>query len=373
MSAFDRRSNAAMTVFAKVWLPRMLALAGLAQPGLAAAQRGAAYPMKVCVSKVWSTPGDSDFGFVWPGATMQWPDGTIWVSDTELSEVWAFSSEGLGARRVLREGDGPREIRRARSFATSSAGDVVLRDDRGFLFLGENKRFVRRLRWGAPVGFSGMVATGEGGFILSGGFGDSEHELARWAVHRFDGEGRPVKSWHPALNHPKWETVRRASGGPMAVTRDGGLLVSDAAPFRITRYADLLGNGAHVVIEDEQIVSASEADRAVTYEADGYSTTNAWTQSVFLHERENGDILNVVKVWPEEGPSSSEWLVVSPEGDILARTPVETGYGGLSATPDGHYLATYWDDPEYALAKLDVEVRSWTEASPAPAAGCVGG
>ena len=249
----------------------------------------------------------------------------------------------------------------------------MLRDDRGFLFLGENKRFVRRLRWGAPVGLRGMVATGEGGFILSGGFGDSDHELARWAVHRFDGEGRHVKSWHPALNHPKWETVFRTSGGPMAVTTDGGLLVSDAAPFRIVRYADLFGNGAHVVIEDEQVVSASEADRAVTYGTNGYSATNAWTQSVFVHELENGDILNVVKVYPEEGPSSSEWLVVSPEGDVLARTPVETGYGGLSATPDGYYLATYWDDLEHALAKLEVEVRSWTEASPARAEGCAGG
>lgn len=172
------------------------------------------------------------------------------------------------------------------------------------------------------------MASAEGGFILSGGFGDSDHELARWAVHRFDREGRPVKSWHPALNHPKWETVRRASGGPVALTKDGGLLVSDAAPFRITRYGDLLGTGPQVVIEDEEVVSASEVDRAATYQADGY---------------------------------------------ILARTPVETGCGGLSAKPDGYFLATCWGDPEHALAKLEVEVRSSTEASPAPAAGCVGG
>lgn len=130
------------------------------------------------------------------------------------------------------------------------------------------------------------MASAEGGFILSGGFGDSDHELARWAVHRFDPEDRPVKSWHPALNHPKWETVRRASGGPVALTKDGGLLVSDAAPFRITRYGDLLGTGPQVAIEDEEVVSASEVDRAATYQTDGY---------------------------------------------ILARTPVETGCSGLSA------------------------------------------
>ena len=137
--------------------------------------------------------------------------------------------------------------------------------------------------------------------------------------------------------------------------------MSEHAPFRITRYSDLTGAGARLVIEDEDVVSASERDRAVTYRpGGGYSVTTGWTRSIFVHEMEDGAILNVVKVWPEKvaAGASSEWIVVSPDGRVLARTPVAKAYDVWSATPDGHYLATYWDDDslQMAAAKLEVAV-----------------
>lgn len=134
--------------------------------------------------------------------------------------------------------------------------------------------------------------------------------------------------------------------------------MSEHAPFRITRYSDLTGAGARLVIEDEDVVSASELDRAVTYgDNNSKSYTSAWTRSYFIDELEDGNILNVVRIWPEdEGPPTSEWLVVSPEGSILARTPVAKGYEVWNATPDGHYLAAYWDDAASTFAAVKLEV-----------------
>ncbi len=170
---------------------------------------------------------------------------------------------------------------------------------------------------------------------------------------------RHQKSWHDAADHKHWETAYFTAGGPVAPTRDGGLLFSAKAPFRITRYADLDGTGAQLVVEDERIVSSSERDRAVTYGPGAKKMfRQTWSRSSFLHELEDGAILNVVELFPEEGSSSSLWIVVSPDGAILARTPVAKRYTVWNATPDGHFLATYWDKASLQdfAAKLKVEV-----------------
>ena len=320
-------------------------------------QRTQAYPLELDVREVWSTYGDP--GFVWADGMIQWPDGAVWFGDGDVSEVFQISANGGTTKRVIREGDGPGEIRVVRGFARHPAGGVMVHDRRGFSFFGADKRFVRHMKFAVPVGGAGLAVAPNGDMIMSSAFEHEGHELAKYAVHRFDGKrGWHVKSWHAAVDHERWHTVRLTSGGPVAVTRDGGLLVSERAPFRITRYADLSGNGAQLVIEDETVVSASELDRAVTYTPDGYRTTNAWTKSIFVHELDDGAILNVVWVYEGESRASSEWLVISPDGRILARESVEKPYRVWSATPDGRYLASYYDYETYQLAaaKLDVTV-----------------
>lgn len=344
----------------KVLIPSLLwCLLGVAEASEAtAAQRTHAYPLELDVREVWSTYGDP--GFVWVDDMIQWPDGAVWLGDGDASEVFQISADGGTTKRVLREGDGPGEVRVVRGFA-SSEGGVVVRDRRGFSFFGANKRFVRHMTFPVPVGNAALAVAPNGDLIVSSAFGQEGHELAKYAVHRFDRKrGWHVKSWHAAVDHKQWQTVQFASGGAIAVTRDGGLLVSDRAPFRITRYADLSGNGAHLVIEDETVVSASELERAVTYTATGYRTTTAWTRSVFVHELDDGNILNVVSVYEGEYRASSEWLVVSPDGRILARESLEKPYLVWSATPDNRYLASYYDyeTDQLAAAKLDVTVSS---------------
>lgn len=349
-----------MKTFATVALCCTATLGTAGKPTAAVVQEASSHPLEVRVREVWSTYGDPGFGQ--PRGMLQWPDGTVWIGDYDASEVWELSADGSESKRVLREGEGPGELARVDLIVPYREGGVVVQDNRGFLFFGPDKRFVRQMKWGGPIWLRDMVAAPNGDLIVVGGFAYEDHEQARWAVHRLDRRrGWPVKSWHPVADHRRWQTVRETTGSPAALTRDGGLVVSDAAPFRITRYSDLMGRGAQLVIEDEDVVSASERDRAVTYLPDGVRVTTAWTRSVFVHELEDGSILNVVKVFPQEpadAKTSSEWLVVSPDGRILARTPVARGYRVWSATPDGRYLATYWDydSLQFAAAKLEARV-----------------
>ena len=155
--------------------------------------------------------------------------------------------------------------------------------------------------------------------------------------------------------------MRSSSGGAVALTQDGGLLVSDAAPFRITKYSDLEGNGAQVIVEDEGVVSSSELDRAVE-RAPGntVSYSDGWSKSFFVGELVNGNILNVVLEFPEDpdDPQTSLWVVVTPKGEIVGRTRLPKGYRIWNDTPDGHYLASYWDDDsfQFLAAKLEVTI-----------------
>lgn len=319
-------------------------------------------PFEVEVREVWATAGDPGFSSI--RGMAQWPDGSVWVGDGRLAEVSEVSPDGQSVRVTLKEGEGPGEVGRVHRIDELSDGGMVVLTNSHYEVFRPNKRFryrrpdrSRTWNWG----FAGFAE----GFIHVGGYGfDPEDERAGFALHVFDERGRHRRSWHPAAKHDDWEVVRSASGGPIAFTRDGGLLVSDAAPFRITRYTDLHGNGARVIVEDENIVGPSQLHRAVTRGANNrISYTNAWTKSFFVREMEDGNILNVVLVWPEtpgERRASSLWVVVSPEGEVLARTPLDRGYSVWNDTPDGHLLASYWDAEalEYVAVKLEVTIRA---------------
>ena len=342
----------------------LLAVAGLALASIgsapAAAQDGDV--LEVVVTEVWSTPGDPGFGF--PRGMAQWPDGTVWVGDQQVAEVSEISPDGSAVRVVLRDGDGPREVVRAATRIVSRpGGGMFVWDAKRVGFFGPEKNLERYrpppLQSPQP---GNMAATPDGGLVLATSWGhDPDHKLARFAVHRFDSRLKHQRSWHPVARHRRWDTVRYTSGGPLAVTRDGGLLVLDHAPFRITRYADLDGADPRVVVEDERIVSSAELDRAVTYgPGSRKSFGNWWTRSSFVHELEDGNILAVVSFFPERGTDErvqTIWLVVSPEGVVLGRTSVMRQMEVWRATPDGAFLATYWDGPtqQHFAAKFEVE------------------
>ncbi len=330
----------------------------LAVPAGSAAQEASADgALEVSVREIWRTKGDPGFGRI--GGMAAWPNGTVWVGGQRLAEVSEISADGTAARVVLREGEGPGEVGNVYKIAALPQGGVLIKHRRGYDFFRPDKRLRLRVRLDSSFGSHGLMGTPDGGFIVSSGHADPSHRFAGYSVHRFDSRGRHVRSWHPVADHDDWETVQRASGGPVAPTRDGGMLVSDAAPFRITRYSDLRGGDPRLVVEDESVVPSSEMDRIVT-RGPGPTTryTTAWSRSFFVHEMENGNILNMVRVWPEdvdEGPKTL-WVVVSPNGEILARTLMERGYRVWSDTPDGHYLASYGDGLYSYVAKLEVTI-----------------
>ena len=332
--------------------------------GSATAQTKGEYPLQISIREMWTTPGDPGFASI--GGMAQWPDGTVWVGDRRLAEVSEVSGDGSSVRVVLREGEGPGEVERVHRIDALPGGGAVVMTSSNYEIFGPDKRFLRRVRTQSSIWTWGFKPTPGGGFLQSGGYGFSEdHELARYAVHHYDRNERHLASWHAAADHDSWEVVRSASGGPVALTTDGGVLVSDAAPFRITRYTDLRGNGGHVVVEDESVLSSAELDRAtiprpgpgnwVTY-------TSRWSKSFYVGELADGNILNVILEFPEDpdDPSTSLWVIVTPDGEIVARTRAQKAYRVWNDTPDGHFLASYWDRStlQPLAAKLEVTITA---------------
>ena len=318
--------------------------------------------LEVSVREVWRTYGDPGFGDVRGMAA--WPDGTVWIGDNRLAEVSEVSADGQQVRVVLTEGEGPREVGRVQRIDALPGGGAIVLTSNHFHFFGPDKRLLRRRTSDASVWLWGFAATPDGGFIQSGGYGtNASDDRARYSVHRYDDDGDHVRSFHPALAHADWELVRSASGGAVSITPNGGLLVSDGAPFRITRYDDLDGNGARLIVEDESVVSSAELEKAVVRGPNNsIRYTEGWNKSAFVHELPDGHILNVAFFWRDrskEGDRAhSLWVVVSPDGQVVGRTRVDTGYRVWNATPDGHYLASFWDDDtfQYAAVKLEVSI-----------------
>ena len=353
-----RMPTSAMRIGSRVVLGCALFAPGLDGPR-ALAQSQSDYPFEVVVREQWRSHGDP--GFSRPAGMVQWPDGTVWVGDNRLAEVVEITPDGSQADVVLREGEGPGEVGRVHRMDAVPGDGVVIEAGSHVHRFGPDKRFRRRFSRNWRVWTWGFAAVPDGGIVVSGGLGsDQSQDNTGYAVHRFDGSARHVASWHPAVDHQDWEVVRSTAGGPVAVTADGGLLVSDAAPFRITRYSDLAGSGAKVVIEDETVLSRAELDKAVVRRGDRIAYTEGWNKSVYVGELDDGRILNVAFFWPAErgARQRSLWIVVSPEGEMLARTWVDTGYHVWNKTPDGRYLASFLDYETFqpAVAKLEVAI-----------------
>ena len=100
----------------------------------------------------------------------QWPDGTVWIGDRRLAEVSEVSSDGANVRVVLRKGEGPGEVGRARRIDMLPGGGAVVMTGDNYEIFRADKRFDRRQRKLAHVWAWGFVATPEAGFLLSGGY-----------------------------------------------------------------------------------------------------------------------------------------------------------------------------------------------------------
>lgn len=140
--------------------PRTVAVVGLLVAGLWTGPVFVAgqdrEPLEVAVTEVWSTGDSAAFGF--PGGMAQWPDGTVWVGDDRLAEVYEISADGNRTRVVLREGDGPREVSRVDWVVPSPMGRRGdLRQPAGG-FLRRRQEIAppcAETRWHMVVGFCG--------------------------------------------------------------------------------------------------------------------------------------------------------------------------------------------------------------------------
>ena len=166
-------------------------------------------------------------------------------------------------------------------------------------------------------GARGFTALANGDYVVAyGQYPDDPH--VDYALHRYEADGNHVASWHPAFRDEDWVRVTQFSGGPITVTVSGDLLLSELAPFRITRYLHAMGDSAVTIAEDEGIVSAAEFERAMP--APGV-TQFQWSHSVYIDEMPSGRILNVVEAYPGNRlDPEMHWMVLSSEGEVLGRT-----------------------------------------------------
>ena len=291
-------------------------------------------------------------------AAAAWDDGTIWVT-TDAGQVWELNATGTSLRLSHEDtevvGDHP----------TTALAKVP---GAGMMLLGRHG--VMRFRTPSDPGVvvdetvrstvRGFAAFANGDYVVAYGQWRGQPQV-NYAVHRYDSGGRHLDSWHPAFSYPQWadqewRAVLYMSGGPLAVTAAGELLVSDAVPFRITRYGGGFGDHATEVIEDESIVSSEEIQRALprvgTYTFD-------WNHSVFVDQMSDGSILNAVLVSQRSLFGSRRemmWVVISATGEVLVRDKKEY-YPVAAAGPDAYLATTRNGD----LVKLEVSVEATSQ------------
>lgn len=292
-------------------------------------------PQSVRLREVWRTSIDADFGVA--TGMIEWPDEKIWIADGRSGSIWEVQSDGSRPRTVSwhsgeNAAQGINGIVRVGSDGLAVFGrDEVASGARGN---GVDRRAKIPNIW-----TWGRLGLPDGGFILSGGAyeGDPGHG---YSVHRYDQFGDHVQSWHPEHEHADWRAVRRLSGGPVSVTGTGDLLVSDVAPFRITRYSQMDGSTPVLVVEDAEVISPTELERALAPDRPNITYQERWNRSRYVGETINGNILNVAWMYSARGQPFSLWTVVTPQGVMLASTSYENSYNVWGRTKAGEYLAS---------------------------------
>jgi hypothetical protein len=262
------------------------------------------------------------------------PEGSIWVSETLSGAVATLSPSGVRRGYVTRRGDGPGESIGPSLIASHPAvGSVVYDLGRGsFDVFRPDGIFDRRLFLTSkvlnPKGFA-VLPSGE--FVLGGGIAENAY-----GFHLFDRQGMLRRSWHPV---PVTEEPRAGwlvGGGPLAVTRAGEILVSQAAPHDVLVYA-LSGRRLRRIARDERILSPIGDD---FISEGGGQRTFRWRfpQSAGVFELADGRILNVV--WNRE-ESWSLWQVYEPNGRPVRQVRVRRAYRPWAIAANGDVLASY--------------------------------
>lgn len=295
-------------------------------------------PMSVQVVEMWRTDVHADFHAL--AGMAAWRNGTVWVGDGENAEVWELQPDGSQARKVT-----------WRASATNGLDEIrhlSVVGDSAFLILGRDElEMAKADASGArhvelpPMQTWSFVALGDGGFVVGGGAYPGDPNYGH-SVHRFDVHGTLAASWHPGFKHEDWRVANYLTGSAVGLTTDGDLLVSDLAPFRITRYMQLDPGRPVRIVVDEDVISSSELIRATAPESPGTLYQFRWTRSMYVGETTDGDILNVALYYSDRrGRPYSLWTVVTPEGTILASTLHDKAYRVWDRTRTGAYLASY--------------------------------
>ena len=313
--------------------------------------------MGVRLTELWRVQVRDRVGSV--GGMAAWDDGTIWIGDRRSAALWEMEAGGWGLELVREEGNAGVSRGGTLAMASIPGGGMLILSRNGVAHYSDRDDLgtFSELHRAEARGFAVLPG---GDYVVSyGQYPDDPH--VQYGVHRYALGGRHVASWHPAFVHDDWVVVTQMSGGPVAVTRAEDILVSDPAPFRITRYYGGRGDSSSVVVEDDSIVSASQLQRALP-KAGTYSLQ--WDQSVFIDEMSDGRILNIVNVYRPRGRLPRPvWVVVSAQGDILARTQFERFYGVFGRSETDRYLAVH----DGSVVELEVAVEQIvTSASPSP-------
>lgn len=297
-------------------------------------------PQSVSVREVWRTNIDSRFDNV--SGMASWSDGSVWVGNSETMEIWELHSDGsrpaIAAWTNSEPGTDDRVIKRV-----AAVGDTMFFVlNRSSIDIGTRGRPATVRRIELPYYWQwGFAVAPNGGFVASGGT-DPTDDYFDHSVHQYDAGGTHVDSWHSVFPHEDWRATRRLSGGALAFTASGDLLVSDVAPFRITKYVESDPGRPILIVEDESIISSTELTRATAPDDPNTTYQFRWNRSIFVTEMQDGNILNVSHHYERRrGRPYSVWTVATPAGDVLASTQYDNNYTVWNRASDGTYLASH--------------------------------
>ncbi len=314
--------------------------------------------LSVRIQEVWNLD-TGDMGSITGIAT--WDNGMAWLGVWKGMSMWEVAADGTGLSIVDQGSAALAVTGPVKKMATVEGSGVLVLGEHGVAF------FTGRREPGTVVKHShdvevangsawGLAAYANGDHVISTGKYPSQPH-SDFAVHRYNRRGRHMASWHPAVEHEDWRATLRLSGGPVATMRNGDLLMSDVAPFRITRYLGGLGDSAVVIVEDESVVSSSQLQRAVAPDDPDVTFQFQWSRSVFVDEMDDGSILSIAHIYPENRRvryPHTLWILVSAEGKIMARTLYRDRYQVEARVGPGEYFARRNGD----LVKLAVNVES---------------
>lgn len=308
-------------------------------------------PMSVRIHEVWRRELGEDVDA--RGGMAVWEDGTIWIGGKE--RIWEMSPQGESLRAIPEP-----SAATGRGYALAL---LAMPDRRSVVLVSRNGTTLFPSKDGAAGRFSAMYRNSVPGiaalqndqYVLSYGQYPDDPDVA-FALHLYSLDGH-VKSWHPAFPADDWEVVTQMTGGPITTTPEGDLLLAvKAPPFRIFRYPGGRGDSAMVVLENETVVPRDELERALP----NGNFAAQWNRPVFIDQMRDGNILTVIRHYPPRRRSRQGlWVVVAPNGDILAKTRFPDSYELITPTgTDGRYLACI----DGAIVALDVTVEPLRDA-----------